>query len=136
MEKYKLKTSCLSLCDATNLAIVLFILQLTTLGADSLWKEDSAPNSMFSDKKAHRVGDIVTVVIQENNGTSRNNNTSTSRSSGINSTIASMLYPATVSGLLTKGGQLPTMVINGKRVTVQRRAAFAISSGYQPDKKR
>jgi flagellar L-ring protein precursor FlgH len=114
MEKYKLKTSCLSLCDATNLAIVLFILQLTTLGADSLWKEDSAPNSMFSDKKAHRVGDIVTVVIQENNGTSRNNNTSTSRSSGINSTIASMLYPATVSGLLTKGGQLPTMVINGK----------------------
>jgi hypothetical protein len=29
-----------------------------------------------------------------------------------------------------------TMVINGKRVTVQRRAAFAISSGYQPDKKR
>jgi flagellar L-ring protein FlgH len=114
MEKYKLKTSFLSLCDATNLAVLLFVLQLTTLAADSLWKEDAAPISMFADKKAHRVGDIVTVVISENNGTSRNNNTSTSRTSGIDSSISSFLYPASVSGLLTKGGQLPAMSISGK----------------------
>ena len=114
MEKYKMKTSFLSLCDATHLALVLFILQLTTLGADSLWKEDAAPTSMFADKKAHRVGDIVTVVIQENNGTTRNNNTTTSRTSGVDSTISSMIYPATVSGLLTKGGQLPTVSLSGK----------------------
>jgi flagellar L-ring protein precursor FlgH len=69
---------------------------------------------MFSDKKAHRVGDIVTVVISENNGTARNNNTSTSRTSGIDSSISSFLYPASVSGLLTKGGQLPAMSISGK----------------------
>jgi flagellar L-ring protein FlgH len=114
MEKYKLKTSFLLLFDATNLAIILFILQLTTLAAESLWKEDAAPISMFADKKAHRVGDIVTVVIMENNGTSRNNNTSTSRTSGIDSSISSFLYPASVSGLLTKGGQLPAMSISGK----------------------
>src|SRR5580658_8289598 len=94
MEKYKLKTSFLSLCDATNLAIVLFVLQLTTLAAESLWKEDAAPYSIFADKKAHRVGDIVTVVISENNGTARNNNTTTSRTSGIDSSISSMIYPA------------------------------------------
>ena len=29
-----------------------------------------------------------------------------------------------------------SMVVNGRRVMVQRRAAFAISSGYQPAKKR
>jgi hypothetical protein len=29
-----------------------------------------------------------------------------------------------------------SMVVNGRRVMVQRRAAFAISSGYQPVKKR
>jgi hypothetical protein len=29
-----------------------------------------------------------------------------------------------------------SMVVNGKRVMVQRRAGFAISSGYQPVKKR
>jgi flagellar L-ring protein precursor FlgH len=114
MEKYKLKTSFLSLCDATNLAIILFVLQLTTLTAESLWKEDAAPISMFADKKAHRVGDIVTVVIAENNGTSRNNNTTTSRTSGIDSSVSSFLYPASVSGLLTKGGQLPAMSISGK----------------------
>jgi flagellar L-ring protein precursor FlgH len=94
--------------------MVLFILQLTRLGADSLWKEDMAPTSMFADKKAHRVGDIVTVVIQENNGTSRNNNTTTSRTSGVDASISSFLYPATVSGLLTKGGQLPAMSLSGK----------------------
>ena len=113
MEKYKLKTSCLSLCDATNLAIVLFILQLTTLGADSLWKEDASPTSMFADKKAHRVGDIVTVVIQENNGTSRNNNTTTARTSAINDSVSSFLYPASASALLTKKGQLPAMAMTG-----------------------
>jgi len=114
MEKYRLRTSFLSLCDATHLAVVLFILQLTSLGADSLWKEDMAPASMFADKKAHRVGDIVTVVIQENNGTSRNNNTTTSRTSGVDASISSFLYPPGVSGLMTKSGQLPAMSLSGK----------------------
>jgi flagellar L-ring protein precursor FlgH len=114
MEKYKLKTLCLSLCDATHLAVIVFVLQLTTLGADSLWKDDAAPTSMFADKKAHRVGDIVTVVIQENNGASRNNNTTTSRTSGVDASISSFLYSPGASGLLTKGGQLPAMNLTGK----------------------
>src|ERR1700683_5063228 len=113
MEKYKLKTSFLSLCDATNLAIILFTLQLTTLAAESLWKQDAAPISMFADKKAHRVGDIVTVVIQENTVTSRNNNTAPSRTSGIDASISSFFYPPSVSGLMTKGGQLPAMNMSG-----------------------
>jgi len=114
MEKFKLRISCLSLCDATHLAIVLFVLQLTTLAADSLWKDDMAPVSIFADKKAHRVGDIVTVVIQENNGSSRNNNTTTSRASGIDASVSSFLYSPTASGLLTKNGQLPAMNMNAK----------------------
>jgi flagellar L-ring protein precursor FlgH len=114
MEKYKLRISFLSRCDASHLAVGLFLLQLTTLGADSLWKEDAAPTSMFADKKAQRVGDIVTVVIQENNGTSRNNNTTTSRTSAVDASISSFLYPPGVSGLLTKGGQLPAMSLSGK----------------------
>ncbi len=114
MEKYKLKISFLSLCDVTHLAIALFILQLTTVGADSLWKEDAAPMSMFADKKAHRVGDIVTVVIAENNGTSRNNNTTTSRTSAVDASISSFLYSPGASSLLTKKGQLPAMSLSGK----------------------
>jgi flagellar L-ring protein FlgH len=87
---------------------------LTTLAADSLWKDDASPTSMFADKKAHRVGDIVTVVIQENNGTTRNNNTTTSRSSGVDASVQSFLFPAGASGLLTKNGQLPAMSLTGK----------------------
>jgi flagellar L-ring protein precursor FlgH len=89
-------------------------LQLTTLGADSLWKEDAAPTSMFADKKAHRVGDIVTVIIQENNGATRNNNTTTARQSSIDASVSSFLYPAGATGLLTKGGQLPAMNMAAK----------------------
>jgi flagellar L-ring protein precursor FlgH len=109
-----MKTSCLSLCDATHLAVLLFILQLTTLGADSLWKDDASSSSMFADKKAHRVGDIVTVIIQENNGATRNNNTTTARTSSVDSAISSFLYPAGATGLLTKGGQLPAISLSGK----------------------
>ena len=106
-----MKTSSLSLCDLTHLVVLLSVLQVTTLCADSLWKEDASPVSMFADKKAHRVGDIVTVIIQENNGASRNNNTSTTRQSAINASISSFLYPASASGLLTKKGQLPAMAM-------------------------
>jgi flagellar L-ring protein precursor FlgH len=109
-----MKTSCLSLYKATPLALSLLLLQLTNLGADSLFKDDAASISIFADKKAHRVGDIVTVIIQENNGATRNNNTTTARTSSVDSSISSFLYPAGASGLLTKSGQLPAMSLSGK----------------------
>lgn len=95
--------------DAAHLALLIFTLQLTTLTADSLWKDDTSPASMFADKKAHRIGDILTVVVQENNGATRNNNTSTSKKSAVDASIASFLYGPAASGLLTKGGKYPAM---------------------------
>ena len=83
------------------------------LDADSLWKQDMSPSSMFADKKAHRVGDIVTVIIQENNGTSRNNNTTTARASSVNASVSSFLYPPSATGMLSKKGQLPAMAFSG-----------------------
>jgi flagellar L-ring protein precursor FlgH len=109
-----MKISSLSHCRASSLAAALFLLQLTNLGADSLWKEDASQVSIFADKKAHRVGDIVTVIIQENNGATRNNNTTTARTSSVDASISSFLYPASASGLLTKKGQLPAMSLSGK----------------------
>ena len=64
---------------------------------------------MFSDKKAHAVGDILTVLIQESNGTTRQNNTTTSKKATMDAAIASFLYSPTASGLLTKGGQMPAL---------------------------
>jgi flagellar L-ring protein precursor FlgH len=97
-----------SLYNATTLAIVLLTLQFGSFAADSLWKTSHAP-SMFADKKAHAVGDILTIMIQENNGTSRQNNTTTSKKAAVDASIASFLYGPAASGLLTKGGQYPAM---------------------------
>jgi flagellar L-ring protein precursor FlgH len=79
-------------------------------GPGSLWTDYSAqPRSMFADKKAHAIGDILTIVISENNGATRNNNTTTAKKASVDASIASFLYGPGASGLLTKGGAYPAM---------------------------
>ncbi len=53
--------------------------------AGSLWRESS--NSMFSDRKAREVGDIVTVIISEKASASKEATTSTSRKSNMSASI-------------------------------------------------
>ena len=102
-----------SLYNSTSLALVIFAAQLTNLAADSLWKAESA-RPIFADKKAHLVGDIVTILIQEDNGSTRENNTTTTKASSADASISSFLYGPGASGLLTKGGQYPAMKFSGK----------------------
>ena len=80
---------------------------------DTLWR-DSANHSMFSDKKAFTVGDIVTILVQENSTAAKNNATKTSRQADIDASIASFLYSPAASGLLTHKGQLPAIKTSGK----------------------
>jgi flagellar L-ring protein precursor FlgH len=101
-----------SLYDSTVIACLLISLQVGNLVADSLWLDGNASRSMFSDKKARAVGDILTVLIQENNGATRQNNTTTSKKASVNAAIASLLYAPSVSGLLTKKGTLPALNVN------------------------
>jgi flagellar L-ring protein FlgH len=102
------------LCKCVAVLALLVILPATGLKADSLWKSDASPSSIFADKKARRVGDILTVVVQENNGATRNNTTATSKASSVNASIASFLYGPAASGLLTKGGAYPAMNFTDK----------------------
>ena len=53
--------------------------------AGSLWRENN--QSMFADRKAHDVGDIVTVIISEKASASKEATTSTSRSSNMTASI-------------------------------------------------
>jgi flagellar L-ring protein precursor FlgH len=78
------------------------------LPADSLWK-DELVRPMFSDKRACAVGDLVTIIVQENSTTSKDAKTKTSKSSGVNMGINSFLYGPQASGLLTKGGKYPAL---------------------------
>ena len=89
------------------------VLQPWLLSADSLWREE-ASRTMFSDSRAVRLGDILTIVVQENTSTSKDNNTQTSKKSALDASIATFLYSPAASGLLTKGGQMPAIKYNSK----------------------
>jgi flagellar L-ring protein FlgH len=84
----------------------------TTMWADSLWTDSARP--MFADKRGTSVGDILTIIIQESNSTSKDNNTKTSKKSGVDASISSFLYSPGASGLLTKGGSLPALKFDSK----------------------
>lgn len=92
-------------------AIVAFS---TGLNAQSLWKE-GASRSMVSDKRAADVGDILTIIVQENNTASKDQNTRTSKESGINAAIEAFLFSPDASKLLTHNGKMPSIKLNAKQ---------------------
>jgi flagellar L-ring protein precursor FlgH len=83
------------------------------LRADSLWR-DNLSAAIFADKRACRVGDIVTILVQENTTATTANNTTTSKQSSVDSSLAKLLYSPAASGLMTKGGALPALSFSGK----------------------
>ena len=86
----------------------------TEVQAQSLWKRESS-RSMVADKRATSVGDILTIVVQENNTASKDQNTSTSKSSGIDAAIETFLYSPEASKLLTHNGKMPAITINASQ---------------------
>ena len=93
---------------------------VTGARAESLWKNPApgrvtvAERSMFADKRAFAVGNILSIVVQENNTATKDTSTKSSKSSSMDASIASFLYSPANSGLLTKGGSLPAMKFNSK----------------------
>jgi len=100
------------LFNRTTLTIAC-VTTLCVTRADSLWKDDVA-RPLVADKRGAAVGDIVTIIVQENTTTAKDNNTKTSKSSGVDASISSFLYSPTASGLLTKNGKLPALKFNAK----------------------
>ncbi len=72
--------------------------------AQSLWHDESS-RLMFADKRGAGIGDILTVVIQENTTANKNNETKTERSSSLTAKISSFFYP----GILASGGSMPAV---------------------------
>lgn len=97
-------------------AVLLLLLPATGVQAEggSLWKHDSS-RSMFADKRARSVGDVLTILIQENTTASKDNSTKTSKKSSVNASIDTFLYSPAASGFLTKGGNLPAMQFGGSQ---------------------
>jgi len=84
--------------------------------ANSLWPSNSSgPHAnMFADKKAQAVGDILTIVVNENAVAQSTVSKTSNRDASINDSVAQFIYPPALSGLGTHGGQLPSTQITGK----------------------
>lgn len=94
-------------------AVALGIASLSVAQAQSLWN-DATSKSMFADKRAGSVGDILTIIVQENTSSAKENSTKTAKNTGLDAAINTFLYSPAASGLLTKGGQLPAMKMASK----------------------
>ena len=103
----------LGLPNASVLAAFAFLFFATPLPGDSLWNEDVS-KPMCADKRAGRVGDILTILVQESTTATKANTTKTSKQSNVDAAIASFLYSPAASGLLTKGGTLPALKLSNK----------------------
>lgn len=93
-------------------AIVVLVAALAASArADSLWTAKGGdPLSIFADRKASRVGDIVTIVVQEAASASTTQNKESTRSSTVNDAVTQFLF----SNALSHNGQLPSVQLAGK----------------------
>lgn len=112
MERCKMNKQYSLTCKTTAVALAFVAFQFGDLSADSLWKHGASTN-IASDKKAHAVGDILTVIIQENNGATRQNSTATSKKNSNASSISSFFYAPSTLPLLTRKGSLPALAYTG-----------------------
>lgn len=94
------------------IAACLFVAATNALG-QSFWKAEKV-SSMFSDKRANAVGDVLTILVQENNTASKDNSIKTAKNTSIDAALATFLYSPAASGLLTKSGEMPAIKANSK----------------------
>jgi flagellar L-ring protein precursor FlgH len=63
---------------------------------------------MYADKRATGIGDIITIVVQENSTAKKDNATKTERSSSLNAAVPTFLMP----GLSVSPSSLPAIAYN------------------------
>ncbi len=99
-----------------------------TARADSLWKPSAAGagNSMFTDKKAHAVGDLLTIIVTENSNATQSATTTVSKKSSTNvakgvGPILRLIPKFGLGGDSTSAGQGSTTRTNtlNARITVK-----------------
>jgi len=82
--------------------------------ADSLWTDDG-PKAAIADKRATRIGDILTIIVQENSSSTKDKSTKTSKKNSADMSIQSFLYAPAASSLLTRAGNFPALKYNASK---------------------
>lgn len=88
------------------LIVGLVVASTAFVHADSLVNPQA--KSLFADKKGVAVGDIITIIVQENTASSKGNSTSTSKKSSLDAQLQSLFY----AGVLAKAGEMPAVKFN------------------------
>jgi len=91
---------------------VLAFAGAAALRAGSIWPAEG--NGMTADHKASHTGDIITVIVQESASASSTQDKEATRKSSMTDAVQQFLFPSSVSGLGTHGGQLPSIQFTGQ----------------------
>lgn len=109
---------------AVLFCFTIFISVTAVAGAQSLWSDDST-QSIFADRKAHAIGDSLTIIISESSKASRSKNANNSKSASntlnAGTGIFDFLASASASGsdsFKASGAINDTNSVSG-RITVQ-----------------
>ena len=95
--------------------LLLFVSLLFCTGglpADSLWTETSI--SPLADRRALAVGDLLSVIVQENNSATKNQTKKTQKESSIDASVSQFLFKPENMKFMTKGGMFPGMNASSK----------------------
>ncbi len=81
-----------------KLILTLSLLAVCQLNvhAQSLWREDTA-RSMFADKRANGMGDVLTIVVSESTAVTKNDATQTEKQSSWAAAVTTFLFPGFVN---------------------------------------
>jgi len=70
----------------------------------SIWSGENAANSLFSDRRARNLNDVVTIVVNETATGSNNGNTTTSRDTSATASVTNLLgLEGAIQDMLRKG---------------------------------
>lgn len=96
------------------LAAVALTLPPLRLSSQSLWTSPgNSERPMFADRKAARVGDILTVVVLETAAAQSSQQKSTSSTANVEAGVEQFLFPPSLSRLGTHKGSLPAAQFGG-----------------------
>ncbi len=91
-----------------------FSLTSLMLQAESLWTAPgSSERSMYSDRKASQVGDILTVIVQETAATQSSQSKKTNSAANVDASVEQFLFPPGISRFGTHKGVLPGIKLGG-----------------------
>ncbi len=106
--------SCIMRMDIARIGLVLCLAVASTAGGQSLWPQRS-DSSLFSDHRAFAIGDVLTVVVDEESSVSRSANMSLSKTSDTAAKLDTLNLPKGTNASDVLHGTMPEIKATSSR---------------------